>query len=208
MERYEDEYVRLEVDVWENRDLSESEGATIRAVTGFKHRSDVVMVHTDRGVLIFDAQPECCDPGYLEEFDGDPVELVGSTLVKLKHRFAKTEVGKAHWYEIETTKGDLWTRWSKSSGSSGMYSSDVNVLWVPERRYRTPFTWTLPAETRKAVVELASEAGLDRAEFLLGLLREGGVESAEELYWGQEGAVHFRYHPSEIDAVYLATSTL
>ena len=56
--------------------------------------------------------------------------------------------------------------------------------------------------------KVASEAGLDRADFLLGLLREGGVTSAEELCWGQDWAVHFRYHPSESDAVHLAISTL
>lgn len=106
-------------------------GKKILAIEGLEKNSKEVIFIFEDGKLRFYHQQDCCETVYLEDFNGDPEDLIGKNLVSLDTSSSNksTYTGDETWtfYSIRTTGGDLWMRWLGES--NGYYSTEVSIEW-------------------------------------------------------------------------------
>ena len=110
-------------------------GKKILRVEGVKTGSDNVMLFFESGRLLLTHYQDCCERVYLEDWEGDPGDLVGKELVSATETSNETEdlescsVDRWTFYSFRTPGGDLWLRWLGTS--NGYYSTAVHVEWAP-----------------------------------------------------------------------------
>lgn len=108
-------------------------GAQILAIEGCVNGSDEVVISTNKGILRLMHQQDCCERVYLEDFNGDPSDLICADVMVAEERQNNEgdEYGITRWtfYTIRTTRGDLDLRWYGSS--NGYYSVEVDAQWTP-----------------------------------------------------------------------------
>jgi hypothetical protein len=106
-------------------------GKTILAVEGMKKGSEEIIFRTDGGVLTMKHYRQCCENVYLEDFTGEPADLVGGVVSVAEERTEEKDHGYLihEWtfYTIRTSKGDIDLRWNGSS--NGYYSTHVDLDW-------------------------------------------------------------------------------
>lgn len=116
-------------------------GKKIARITGLHAGSDEVGVETECGHhYAFGHIQDCCESVDLNDFDGDPDDLVGATVLSAEQVDGEAPVveKKDEWgweesqtwtfYKIETDKGGIWMRWFGES--NGYYSESVDFIWV------------------------------------------------------------------------------
>jgi hypothetical protein len=117
-----------------NVDISVLVDEEITSIKGLEQYSYVVGITTKSGkVFTFYHEQDCCENVSLEDFDGDITHLQNSVILSAEERVSSKdyddgmeESGTWTFYEIKTTKGDLWMRWLGTS--NGYYSESVEVL--------------------------------------------------------------------------------
>ena len=121
-----------------NASLSELVGKTIKSIDGLERESEAVNITTNCGnVYRFYHSQDCCEVVYLDDFEGDSALLAGALIISAKEVNSENEpppdgddVDSYTWtfYEIETTKGEIFMRWLGES--NGYYSETVDFVWV------------------------------------------------------------------------------
>ena len=120
-----------------NKDVEMSElvGKVIKEVQGLDAGSDEVRVFTECGQeYLFYHSQDCCENVALNDFDGDPDQLVGALITSSEEVSGEgptPEYDESHtytFYKIETNKGGIWMRWLGES--NGYYSEAVDLVWV------------------------------------------------------------------------------
>ena len=112
-------------------------GKKILRVEGVETGSDRVMLFFESGHLLLTHYQVWWERVYLEDWEGDPGDLVGKELVSATETSNEVEVEDPEsfsvdrwtFYSFRTTGGDLWFRWFGKS--NGYYSTAVHVEWVP-----------------------------------------------------------------------------
>ena len=114
----------------------------IVSITGLKKGSEKLEFRMMLGTLVMEHLNDCCESVTIEDFEGDPEDLVGQVLLEAEEVVDGT--GKRHrgkdpkhsesltwtFYKFRTTKGDLWVRWLGES--NGYYSERVHTTWNPD----------------------------------------------------------------------------
>ncbi len=114
-------------------------GRTLVAVEGLSPQSTAVRFLTDGGwVCKLYHRQDCCEEVRLEDFEGEPQDLLGAPIglaEEVRHnQRADKDYGTATWtfYKLSTPKGHLTLRWLGKS--NGYYSEAVDIAWegVPD----------------------------------------------------------------------------
>ena len=114
----------------------------IVSITGLEKGSEKLEFKMMLGTLVMEHLNDCCESVAIEDFEGDPEDLVGQLLLEAEEVVNGT--GKRHrgkepdyadsttwtFYKFRTTKGDLWVRWLGES--NGYYSERVHTTWNPD----------------------------------------------------------------------------
>ncbi|WP_345868052.1 DUF7448 domain-containing protein [Shewanella algae] len=119
-------------------EIKELIGKTIKQIIGLEKGSQEVKIFTDCGnQYLFHHDQDCCEYVYLNDFDGDVGDLVGSVIVSAEEVTNSDEDKKPEehsesftwtFYKIETNKGGIWMRWLGES--NGYYSESVDIIWL------------------------------------------------------------------------------
>jgi hypothetical protein len=128
---------RLRVDLnSENAKLSDLQGKVIKSVVGLSKDSEGVVVSTECGdQYLFYHEQCCCEQVWLADFEGDPYDLAGGTVLTAEEssNTGVRQYGDTYtwtFYKIETTRGSLWMRWNGES--NGYYSERVDFVLLNE----------------------------------------------------------------------------
>ncbi len=122
---------------WRNMEFSELKGKTLLRVNGIEKYSADVIFFTEEGNYVLKHDNDCCESVSLEDFDGDPSDLVGLVLeaeevdnVDDPGRLEEDRENSYTWtfYKIATAKGHITLRWYGSS--NGNYSESVRLRRV------------------------------------------------------------------------------
>lgn len=117
-----------------NKVLQSLVGKTIIAIDGLEQYSDEVIIHTEcESEYIFYHEQDCCETVLLEDFEGNELDFIGSTIVRAEEvdNYNVEDYDyyeESHtwcFYKIMTTRGELWMRWLGQS--NGYYSEHVSV---------------------------------------------------------------------------------
>lgn len=106
---------------------------TILSVQGHKSSSDEVIITTTTHIITMSHGNVCCSSGYIEECTGEESDVLGAELISIdmlsQSDYTPYHQGESsfHFYEVKTTKGDLWSRWYSDTGQTGMYSDEIRV---------------------------------------------------------------------------------
>lgn len=106
---------------------------TILSVTGHKNSSSEVLITTSTHLITMSHGNVCCSSGYIEECTGEEKDVVGAELIEVAFLSQSDSEPmhdgemSYHFYEVKTTKGDLWSRWYADTGQTGMYSDEIRV---------------------------------------------------------------------------------
>jgi hypothetical protein len=113
-------------------DIPQISGAKILEIIGAETSSQDVYIKTDKGTLYLFHSQSCCERSDIDEIEGNPEDLKGAIVSGLK---VKTkESGEQEWtfYDLQTTKGDLFIKWlGDRSIGTGYYSIECDCLWFP-----------------------------------------------------------------------------
>lgn len=110
-------------------------GRVIKNITGFKkHGEEVKFTLDDDSTLVMSHWQDCCEQVWLEEWDGDVEDLIGSPITLAVERVEEGD-HKNGWdtethtfYKLATNKGDVNIRWVGTS--NGYYSESVDFWWA------------------------------------------------------------------------------
>lgn len=126
------------------------QGKTITSIQGIEKGNEEAFIHTKEGLTgHFYHEQDCCESVYLADFEGDPSDLIGATILEIQEltdedgyiktrrliddSFAPTYDGESYtytFYNIKTTKGYLWLRWIGES--NGYYSEEMTFELLGE----------------------------------------------------------------------------
>jgi hypothetical protein len=120
--------------------LRSSVGKRIIGVQGLEKGSDLLVINTEEGALTFRHYRDCCESAAINDFEGDPEDLIDGIIVVAEENSSDPNaVGNSEdawdsshtwtFYSVRTTKGDLWVRWLGCS--NGYYSEAVTAEWLP-----------------------------------------------------------------------------
>lgn len=122
----------------ENIEMKGLVGKVIKEIRGLEKGSGEVWISTECGQeYLFFHEQDCCETVTLNDFDGDPDDLVGALIVSAEEvsnldNDEKPSEYSESWtwtfYKIETNKGGLWMRWLGES--NGYYSERVSLILV------------------------------------------------------------------------------
>lgn len=108
-------------------------GQKILDIQGLAHGSEKVVIIFETGIVTMHHIQDCCESVHLEDYQGDPEDLIGKVLVSAEETSEIDDVcmslKKWTFYSIRTTGDDLWLRWFGSS--NGYYSVSVDTTWKP-----------------------------------------------------------------------------
>jgi hypothetical protein len=113
--------------------FDEIKKSTILDIIGAENGSQDVFVITDKGTLYLYHDQQCCEHSSIEELEGNPKSLIGGIISNFKVKTKKNEDKEQEWtfYDLQTTKGDLFIRWlGDRSIGTGMYSVECNCRWL------------------------------------------------------------------------------
>lgn len=119
-------------------ELSDLVGKTIKEIKGMEKDSEAVDIHTECGnIYRFFHKQDCCENVWLEDFDAEVDDLLGSVVLsaeEVSNIQEDNEWGSQTWtfYKIETNKGGIWMRWCGES--NGYYSEDVSFIHVNKQK--------------------------------------------------------------------------
>lgn len=109
-------------------------GLVIKSLEGVEKDNDYITIKTecDRSFILYHAQ-DCCERVELNDFDGDPSDLIGAYIVSAEERVNPPEspnidAASSTWtfYDIQTNKGYLWLRFLGIS--NGYYSERMTFV--------------------------------------------------------------------------------
>jgi len=119
-------------------ELAELNGKIVKEIKGLEKGSDEVDIFTECGNHYrFYHSQDCCECVDLNDFDGDPLNLVGALIISAEEvsgdepeEEEDSYIDSQTWtfYKIETNKGGIWMRWLGES--NGYYSEEVDFIWV------------------------------------------------------------------------------
>lgn len=118
-------------------------GGTVTHVFGLEKGYGEVSfrVDTDEGLfsLCFYHSQDCCETVTLEDFEGDPADLIGAVFLGVEETSGDAPPDyqcsyiSCTWtfYFVNTSKGSIWMRWLGES--NGYYSEAVDIDIIPLR---------------------------------------------------------------------------
>lgn len=114
--------------------FSSLEGLTILDIEGVEKRSEEIdFTMSDGNVYRMYHEKDCCEYVELNDFEGDVDSLVGGVIVEFREDTNSEDDPPEYsesftwtFYNIRTTKGDLWLRWLGES--NGCYSESVDFI--------------------------------------------------------------------------------
>ena len=131
---------------WFEESFSRLKGQKIINIQGLTKGSDEVVITFETGRMVLNHVQDCCEAVYLEDFEGDPTDLVGKVLVSAEEtseiEHSDDWLEKWTFYSIRTTGGDLWLRWA--GRSNGYYSVAVDTHWQPNKKPSRPEEELMP----------------------------------------------------------------
>jgi hypothetical protein len=116
--------------------LAALKGQKILDIRGLNTVDGEVEITFETGRLTLGHIQDCCESVRLEDFEGEPADLIGKVLVSAEE--TSNVESSDHWlekwtfYSIRTTGGDLWLRWA--GRSNGYYSVSVDTSWKPNKK--------------------------------------------------------------------------
>ena len=136
----EDDNVYSRYSCRDDEALRASIGKRIIGVQGLEKGSDLLVIKTEAGALTFKHYRDCCESVAINDFEGDPEDLIGGIIVVADENTSDPNAkgnsedawDSSHtwtFYSVRTTKGDLWVRWLGCS--NGYYSEAVTAEWLP-----------------------------------------------------------------------------